>query len=76
MVNYIEKHINSHRGVLGAFLDIQASFDIICPKHIKASLLKHRAGPDLAEWYYTYITHRHRLDKDINRLILLPEASC
>ena len=40
-VNYIEKHINSGREVLGVFLDIQAAFDTICPKHIKASFLKH-----------------------------------
>ena len=58
-VNYIEKHINTGREVLGVFLDIQAAFDTICPKHIKASLLKHGADPDLAEFYYNYITHRH-----------------
>ena len=58
-VNYIEKHINSGREVLGVFLDIQAAFDTICPKHIKVSLLKHGADPDLAEFYYNYITHRH-----------------
>ena len=58
-VNYIEKHINSGREVLGVFLDIQAAFDTICPKHIKASLLKHGADPDVAEFYYNYITHRH-----------------
>ena len=55
-VNYIEKHINSGREVLGVFLDIQAAFDTICPKHIKASLLKHGADPDVAEFYYNYIT--------------------
>ena len=55
-VNYIEKHINSGREV---FLDIQAAFDTMCPKHIKASLLKHGADPDLAEFYYNYITNRH-----------------
>ena len=53
-VNYIEKHINSDREVLGVFLDIQAAFDTICPKHIKARLLKHGADPDLAEFYYNY----------------------
>ena len=57
-VNYIEKHINSGREVLGVFLDIQAAFDTICPKHIKASLLKHGADPDVAEFYYNYITVR------------------
>ena len=31
-VNFIEKHINSGREVLGVFLDIQAAFDTICPK--------------------------------------------
>ena len=59
MVNYIEKHKNSGRKVLVVFLDIQAAFDTICPKHIKASLLKHGADPDLAEFYYNYITNRH-----------------
>ena len=34
-------------------------FDTICPKHIKASLLKHGADPDLAEFYYNYIINRH-----------------
>ena len=58
-VNYIEKHINSGREGQGVFLDIQAAFDTICPKHIKASLLKHGADPDVAEFYYNYITHRH-----------------
>ena len=38
---------------------ILAAFDTICPKHIKASLLKHGADPDLAEFCYNYITHRH-----------------
>ena len=52
----IEKHINSGREVLGVFLDIQAAFDTICRKHIKASLLKHGADPDLAEFYDNYIT--------------------
>ena len=56
-VNYIEKHINSGREVLGIF--IQAAFDTICPKHNKASFLKHGADPDLAEFYYNYKTHRH-----------------
>ena len=56
-VNYIEKHINSGREVLGVFLHIQAAFDTICPKHTKASLQKHGADSDLAEFYYNYITH-------------------
>ena len=43
MVNYIEKHIGSGGEVLGIFLDIQAAFNMICPKHIKASLLKTRS---------------------------------
>ena len=58
-VNYIEKHLNQGNEVLGVFLDIQAAFDTICPKHIRASLLKHGADKDLAEWYYNYITHRN-----------------
>ena len=33
-VNYIEKHINSGKEVLGVFLDIQAAFDTICPKPV------------------------------------------
>ena len=53
LVCYVEKHINSGCEVLGVFLDIQAAFDTICPKHIKASLLKHGADPDLAEFYLT-----------------------
>ena len=58
-VNYIEKHINSGREVLGVFLDIPAAFDTICREHIKSSLLKHGADEDLAEFYYNYITNRH-----------------
>ena len=57
-VNYIEKHLSQGREVLGVFLDIQAAFDTICPKHIRDSLLKHGADEDIAYWYYNYITNR------------------
>jgi hypothetical protein len=43
---------------LGVFLDIQAAFDSIDPKHIRAKLCEHGCPALIADWYYGYLTYR------------------
>ena len=58
-VNKIEKHILNNEHGMGVFLDIQAAFDSIMPKHIRNALIKHGCPVDMVEWYYEFLIHRN-----------------
>ena len=58
-INYIEQTFEEKEKCLAVFLDIQAAFDTIDPKHIKQQLLEHGTDPEIAIWYYNFITNRH-----------------
>ena len=63
-VNQIEKfNLNKHH-CIGLFLDIQAAFDTISPKHIRDCLLEKDIDSDTVAWYFDYLTHRN-LNTDI-----------
>ena len=59
VADFIGQNIFFSKQVLAVFLDIQAAFDTIDPKHIKQMLLSKNLDSDLVEWYYEYITHRN-----------------
>jgi ribonuclease HI len=57
-VTFIEQRIMNKQYCLGVFLDIQAAFDSIDPKHIKTQLCAHGCPILIADWYYGYLTYR------------------
>ena len=57
-LSYIESFLQRGEHSIGLFLDIKSAFDTMNPEHIYRSLIKHGAPPELAKWYYNYITHR------------------
>ena len=61
-VNIIEKHILNGEHCMGAFLDIQAAFNLIALEHIKVALLKH--GCHMVDWYYK-TTHTQKSGNNI-----------
>ena len=58
-VTFIENRILNNQFCLGVFLDIQAAFDSIDPKHIKDKLLEQGCPEEIANWYHSYLTYRH-----------------
>ena len=58
-VNQIEKFIFKKHHCIGLFLDIQAAFDTISPKHIRDCLIEKNIDSDAVAWYYNYLTHRN-----------------
>ena len=58
-VNQIEKFIFKKQHCIGLFLDIQAAFDTISPKHIRDCLIEKDIDSDAVAWYYNYLTHRN-----------------
>lgn len=57
-VDYIERHLFERSHCLEIFLDISSAFDSIHIDHIKDVLLTHNGGPDLVEWYHSFLGQR------------------